>query len=202
MPELFGRARMNLILVLLAIEIGVFLVGLFTPVPTSFRQALANETGTQFAPFKTAGPVQLVTLIFSHNLLIALGEMVPGAGAVLFFTSVYTTGLAAQALVMSQGLPVAWGVALFAYPFALVELTAYAVAVASGTMVISAWRKKALHREARIFGLEALGVASILLAAAAMEATTTSSPILGFGLWLPTGVALAVAIVALRLRRA
>lgn len=199
--ELFGSTRVKLVLAILAVEVLVFLVGLFTPVTPSVRQLLLNETNTEFAPFQGAGPVELVTLIFSHNLLIALAEMIPGAGAVLFMTSVYSTGVAFQVLVTSKGLPALWGVVLFAYPFSLVELSAYAVAVGSGIMLLLAWRRKGLRQEIRVFALEGMTVALILLAAAAMEAATTLSPLLGLGLWLPTAVVLALLIALVRVRR-
>lgn len=197
LAELFDRSRLLLVLGVLVLELVLFFMGLLIPIPPSVRENLTNATNSQFAPLQGAGPVQLAALIFSHNLLIALGEMVPAAGALLFVISIYTTGLAAQALVISQGLPAQWGAVLFAYPYSMVELTGYAVAVMAGTnLMLAAWRKR-LRREAVIFAVEIGVVAAILLAAAAMEATTKSSPLLGFALWLPTGLAVAgVAIVS------
>lgn len=198
--ELLDKSRLMLILGILALELVLFFAGLLVPIPPATREALANATNSQFAPMQGAGPVQLAGLIFSHNLLIALAEMIPAAGAFLFVISIYSTGLAAQALITSQGLPAQWGAVLFAYPYSLVELTGYAVAVAAGTRLILAGFRKRLKREARVFAAEAGVVAGILLAAAAMEATTKASPLLGFALWLPMGLVVAGVIVAFRVK--
>jgi Stage II sporulation protein M len=198
--NLLDNHRIALVLALLVLEVVIFIGGLFTPLSASTQQGLANETGSQFAPFDSAGPVQLALLIFTHNLTIALTEMIPVAGAVIFAYSVYSTGIVAQALVVSQGVPAPWGLVLFAYPYSIVELSAYALAVGSGVMILIAWRRKRLRRELRVFLLEGLVVGGILLTAAAMEATTKFFPLTGFALWLPTGLALAVLIVATRKR--
>ena len=200
--EMMNRRRLTLILAVLLVEFGIFFAGLFTPLSASTRQALANQTGSQLGSVQTGSTVQLVAFIFTHNLPIALGEMIPLAGALLFGFSVYTTGLAAQALVASQGLPPQWGAAIFAFPYSIVELTAYAVAVASGFALLTAWRRRRLKLEVKIFALEGALVFCILLVAAVMEAATIRvSFILGFALWLPTALALAATIMIAGRRR-
>ena len=193
--ELLDRRRLLLILVVLLVELALFAVGLLTPLSQSAQQSLANQTNTQFAGVQSASPEQLVEFIFTHNLTIALVEMVPVLGAFLFLLSVYSTGLAAQAIVVSQGLPSQFGVILFAFPYSLVELSAYAIAVGAGTMLLVAWRRKRIRHELKIFLFEGVVVAAVLLVAAAMEAATKVSPLFGFALWLPTGLALAGLIV-------
>jgi hypothetical protein len=199
--ELLDRKRLILVLGVLLLEFGIFFVGLFTPVSGATRQLLANETGSQFGGVNSASTVQLVLFIFTHNLTIALLEMIPVAGALLFAISSYSTGLAAQALVVSQGYSAQLGAVIFAFPYSLVELSAYAVAVVSGSMLLVAWRNRRLVRELKVFVVEGAVVATILLIAATMEATTVRvSLALGFALWLPTGLALG-AIIVLALRR-
>ena len=201
--ELLNRRRLALILLVLLLEFGIFFIGLLTPVPESTRQAIANETNSQFGVVQSGSLAQLAVFIFTHNLTIALAEMIPVAGALLFAFSVYSTGLAAQALVASQGLPAQWGAVIFAFPYSLVELSAYAVAVVSGSMLLVAWRRRRLLQELKVFALEGLAVAAILLVAATMEATTVRvSFILGFALWLPTGMVLALIMVIVGRRRA
>jgi hypothetical protein len=185
--ELLARQRLTIVLVILLIEIGIFFAGLLTPISISTQQDLSNATNTQFGPFASASPAQLVVLIFTHNLAIALAEMIPVLGAVLFGISVYSTGLAAQALAVSIGLPSQGGAIIFAFPYTLVELSAYAVAVGAGVMLMVSWRRRRLRSEIKVFGLEILEVVAILFIAAAMETTTTRiSFLLGFALWLPT----------------
>ncbi|MDG6901705.1 MAG: stage II sporulation protein M [Nitrososphaerota archaeon] len=200
--EVLVRRRVLLVVAVLLVEIGIFFVGLFTPLSAPTRQALANQTNSQFGGLQGGSSAQLVAFIFTHNLSIALAEMIPVAGEFLFGFSVYSTGLAAQSLVASQGLPAQWGAVIFAFPYSLVELSAYSVAVVSGSMLIVAWRRHRLKRELRVFVVEGLMVVCILLVAAAMEvATVRVSYVLGFALWLPMGVAVAVAVVISGRRR-
>jgi hypothetical protein len=194
--ELLNRRRLVLVLALLLAEFAIFFAGLLTPVSSSTRQALANQTNSQFGNIESGPLGQLLVVIFTHNLSIALFEMIPVAGVLLFGFSVYSTGLAAQALVSAQGLPAAWGAVIFAFPYSIVELSAYSVAVVSGSMLLVAWRARRLMQELRVFAFEGVAVAGILLIAAAMEtATVRVSYILGFALWLPTGLAIAVVAV-------
>jgi len=193
--ELLDRRRILLVVAVLLVELALFASGLLTPLSNSAQQSLANQTNSQFAQVESASPIQLAVFIFTHNLMIALIEMVPVLGAFLFVLSVYSTGLAAQAIVVSQGLPSQFGAILFAFPYSLVELSAYAIAVGAGIMLLVSWRRKKLHREIKVFALQGVVVAAVLLVAAAMETATDISPLLGFALWLPTGLALAGIIV-------
>ncbi len=160
--------------------------------------SLTNETNTQFGSVPSLGPGQLFLFIFAHNLPIAFTDMVPVLGAVRFALSIYGTGLAAQVVVASKGLPSLFAVVLFLFPYSIVELSAYAVAVGSGTMLLVSLRRRRLRRELRVFILEGVIVALILFASAIMETTTSFFPLLGFALWLPTGLALAGLIILSR----
>lgn len=193
--ELLGRRRLALVLVVLLVEIGLFFVGLFTPLSASTQQYLANQANSTFGSVLGAPAPEVAAFIFTHNLAIALSEMIPVAGVLLFALSIYSTGLAAQALVVVRGLPAQWGAVVFAFPYTLVELSAYAVAIVAGSMLLVAWRRGHLRRELKVFALEGVSVAGILLTAAAMEAATGVSVVLGFALWLPTGLALAAVII-------
>lgn len=196
LDDLLDRRRLLLIFAILIIEVVVFAVGLLTPLPQSTQQILANETNNQFGFAKSATPPQLVVFIFAHNLPIALAEMVPVLGAVLFGLYIYGTGLAAQAIVVSAGHSAIYGAILLFFPYSLVELSSYAIAVGAGVMLIVALVKERLRRELKVFGLEAIVIAVFLLLAATMETVTGISPIVGFALWLPTGLALAGVILA------
>jgi hypothetical protein len=201
LSQLFDRRRMKYIALVLVIEIAIFLAGLLTPVSVSARQSLASTTNTQFGNLTAGTPVQLAGVIFTHNLTIALLEMIPILGDALFVFSIYTTGLIAQALVASNGLPGLFGAVILIFPYSLVELSAYAVAVVAGASLLVAWRRGRLRREAKVFTLQAFAVTVILLAAATMEATTIKvSLLLGLALWLPTGLLLA-GIIVLSTRR-
>lgn len=199
--EFFDRGRMLLFVGVLVAELVIFVTGVATPLSNSAQQSLVNETNSQFAGFQSASPVQLVVFVFTHNLFIALAEMIPVAGAFLFVFSVYTTGLAAQVIVVSKGFPAEAAAILFAFPYSIVEFSAYALAVAAGIMLLASWRRRRFRRELRVFVLEAMLVAFVLIIAAGMETVTGISPLIGFALWLPTGAAVAGIILFARRRR-
>jgi hypothetical protein len=176
-------------------ELGIFAAGLMVPIESGTKVFLANQTSTQFAPLQGAPPVQVVLLIFSHNAVIALVEVIPVIGAFAFVSSIFATGILAQALLASNGVPGFFGAFLLLFPYTLVELSAYAVALGSGIMLISAWRKRSLRSEGRVLLKEVMVVLALLLLAAAMEEVTSLSPTLGIALWAPTGLAVAALVV-------
>ncbi|MDG6900488.1 MAG: stage II sporulation protein M [Nitrososphaerota archaeon] len=199
--QLFERRRVLVVLAVLLVELVVFAGGLLTPLSASTLQGLNQQASSQFGPIRSAAFGPEVALIFSHNLAIALGEMVPGLGALLLLFSIYTTGLVAQALVVAQGLPGPSALFLFAFPYSFVELSGYAIATGAGVMLLAAWRGKRLRQELKVLALEVVAVVGVLLVAATMETTTTYSPLLGLALWVPTGLAM-VAVRVLARRRA
>jgi hypothetical protein len=192
--ELLDRNRLLLFLGILLVELVLFAVGLLTPLSGSTQQTLSNETNTLFGGVQSASPGQLVFLIFSHNLIIALLEMVPFVGAVVLLVSVYSTGLAAQAIAVTNGYPSQFGAVLFAYPYSFVELSGYAIAVGAMIMLLVSWRRGRMTQELKLFMLETLIVAAVLITAAAMETFTRLAPVLGLVLWLPVGLAVAAVV--------
>jgi uncharacterized membrane protein SpoIIM required for sporulation len=196
MDDLLNGRRLLLIFAILIVELVIFGFGLLTPLSQATQQALANQTNNQFGFVKTATPPQLVVFIFAHNLPIALAEMIPVLGAGLFGLSIYGTGLAAQAIVVAQGHSAIDGIILLFFPYSLVELSSYAIAVGGGIMLIVALIRERFRRELKVFMLEAVVITMFLLVAAIMETVTGLSPAIGFALWLPTGLALAGIILA------
>jgi len=186
-------------LAIFGVELGLLVAGLLVPLDQASKQSLASQANTQFSEINSAGPPQVIFLIFSHNALIALVEMVPVIGAILLVYSMYTTGLVAQALLYSKGVPGTFGLILLFLPYSLVELSSYALAVGSGVMLVVAWRRKRLRREATVFLMEMVAVVLLLVVAATMEEVTNLAPLVGFALWVPTGLAVAgLAVVARR----
>jgi hypothetical protein len=196
--ELLERQRLLVMLGLLVIEFVIFVSGLLTPLSSADQQLIVNQTSSQFLPIQSASLPQQVVFIFSHNLLIALAELVPVFGAFLFVYSVHATGLATQAIVASRNLPGLTGLILFVFPYSLVELSGYAIAVGSGVMLFWAGIMRRLGRELRVFAAEVVVLVGVLFTAAAMETATNSSLVVGFALWIPTGLAIAGLIVLSR----
>ncbi len=199
--ELFERRRLLLFLAVLVIEFGIFAAGLFTPLSGQAQLDLQNQTNTAFASVPTATAPQLASFIFQHNLAIAAFELVPVLGALFFVYSIYVTGVVAQVIALGAGYPGQYGAVLFVFPYSLVEVSAYAMAVGAGVMLLVALRKKRLGRELRVFVLEMTAVVGVLLTAAVMETVTRFSPVVGLLLWIPTGLAVAAIVVFARMTR-
>jgi hypothetical protein len=178
-------------LAILIIEVAIFAAGLLTPISNSVKQAIQNQTSTQFASVPTDSAPQLFSLIFVHNLPFALIEMVPVLGAILFASSIYVTGIAAQVSAAASGYPGAFGGVLLIFPYTFVEFSAYAIAVGASVELMLAWRRRNVRGELRVFALEALAVGVVLLTAALMETATKFSLTFGLVLWIPTGLAVA-----------
>jgi len=184
----------------LAVELVIFFGAMVYPIDPAQQTALLNQANTLLNATGGQGPTGVFSSIFDNNVRVALLEMIPAAGAFLFGLSIFTTGQVIQVLAISSHLPgPLFGLALFFFPFSIVELTAYAIAVASGTMLIVAWRRKTLAQELPVFVVEAAVVVVVVLIAAAMETANILSPIISLGLWAPT--ALAVAVLAVYIRR-
>lgn len=194
------RGRLLLLLGVFVLELLLFFGAMVVPIDPSTQQRLQQAANSLQNSTSNQAPIAVLGLIFSNNVRVALAEMIPGAGALVFFISILNTGEVVQVLALSNGVPgVFYGVALFVFPFSIVELFAYALAVCSGSMLIIAWRRNRLRKEARVFVYELIGVVAILLVAAAMETITLLFPEIGLALWLPTG--LLIAWLAITLRR-
>jgi len=201
--ELLGRQRLVLMLTVLLVELTIFFIATSVPMDVATQHVLQNESKEITGASNGLAPAGQLVYIFTHNAAIAFGEMVPLIGGLLWVVSIYATGQVFQAVALSQGVPGAlYGLLLLFFPFAIVELSAYAVAVSSGIMLIVAWRRRLLRSETRVLVLEAGVVAVMLLVAAAMETVTILNPVLGIALWIPIGFTIAaMALISGRLRR-
>ena len=199
-PErILERGRLLLLLGVFVLELLLFFGAMVIPIDPATQQRLQQAANSLENSTADQAPVSVLGLIFTNNVRVALAEMIPGAGILVFFISILNTGQVIQVLALSKGVPgVFYGVALFVFPFSFVELSGYAVALCSGSMLIVAWRRSRLRREARVFLLELVGVVLILLVAATMETITLLSPEIGLALWLPTGLIVAWLTITVR----
>ncbi|MDV3243809.1 MAG: stage II sporulation protein M [Nitrososphaerales archaeon] len=197
--ELMGRRRVILFGLAFAIELTIFFGAMVYPIDPTRQQALVQQANTLVESTSGQGSAGIFATILANNMRVALLEMVPVAGAALFALSIFTTGQVIQALAVSSNLPgPVFGLALFLFPFAIVELSAYAVAVASGSMLLVAWRRRMLGKEVRVFALEMTLVVLAIVVAAAMETVGLVDPFVSFALWLPTAVGMATLVFAVR----
>lgn len=197
--ELFGRKRVLAFGVVLAIVLGFFVLTIVFPADPGFRQTLTQQANSTMSTLSTSPP-SLVFELFANNMRVALLESIPAFGFFFLPLSIYASGVIIQGLAVTANVsPAAVAVFYLFLPFTFVELSGYAVAFVSGTMLIFAWRRKRLHREAQVFVLELAAVAVILAVAAVMETISIVSPLAGILLWIP--LAAAMVPIALRIRR-
>jgi len=197
--ELTRRGRLFVFLFVLAVEFAVFFGAMLVPIDQAQQRALVNQANTLLGSAGEQGPSGFFVAIFANNVKVALLEMVPVAGAALFVASIFTTGQVIQALAISNSLPgPVFGLLLFFFPFSLVELSAYALAVGSGSMLLFAWKRKRLKIELKVFVLEAAIVVATLVVAAAMETVGIVTPAIGFALWLPTALGILALVMMVR----
>jgi len=181
------------------VELAIFFFATSMPINATTQQGLQQEARNLSGATSGMGPADLFAYILTHNAAIAFGEMIPILGGFLWVVSIYATGQVIQVVAISNGAPGAlYGLLLLFFPFTLVELSAYTVAVASGIMLIVSWRRHTLSFEVRVLVLEACLVAALLSCAAAMETVTIVNPILGLALWIPVGVTIAGLILVSR----
>ena len=199
--ELFAKNRVYMWIGIFAIELVIFFSAIAYPLDPASQKAALEQAKNTLGNEGTLGPTGLFSLIFSNNTRIALLEMTPGLGGLLFVFSIVTTGEVIQALAVSVGQPgLLYGFFLFLFPFSILELGAYAMAFSSGIMVFVALFRRRLRAELRVFVAEAAVIVGVLCLAAAMETLTIVAPGVGFALWIPVGVGIGLAVV--RLRRA
>jgi hypothetical protein len=198
---LFARRRVLAMGIVLVITLALLLLAIVVPADPSFRQTLV-AVGNSSLPPQNVSAQALVSDIVKNNMRVALLEAIPAFGFFFLPLSVYASGVIIQGFALSANPPVSPSVAAFSYvllPFTYVELSAYAVAFVSGTMLLVAWGRKRLRLEVRVFVLELVAIAIILIVAAVMETTAILSPLVGVLLWVPL-LAVMVPLI-LRIRR-
>jgi uncharacterized membrane protein SpoIIM required for sporulation len=197
--QLVEKGRLAIFGITLLVELIIFFVAMVIPIGPAQQQELVRQANDLLGSTGQQTSITIFSAIFSNNIRVALIDMVPAAGAALFVASIYTTGQVIQALAISNGLPgPLFGVLLFLFPFALVELSAYAIAVASGTMLLVAWRRKTLRKELWVFVFEMVAVFVCVLVAAVMETVGIVTPLVGLSLWLPMAAAIFALAMAAR----
>ena len=194
--SLLSKGRMKLFAIVFVAELVILAAAVVLPIDPGEQATLQQQAQNQFGGINTGDPLSLFLGILTNNVRVALLELIPIVGALLFLLSIFTTGQVIQVIANMNGVPAALlGGTLFFFPFTLVELSAYAVAVTAGTFLIVALFKRHFRSELTVFVIEMALVVGILISAAAMETLAIVQPVLGLALWAP------LALLALAIRR-
>jgi len=168
----------KLVTLILLVEIIGFIIISSIPVndPIAAKRAeeLLNEASSQPSYFN------LVSLIFTNNLLVTSVSFIPILGIGFLGYAIYNTGYSLSALSTSENLPgFLVAILLFIAPHSVVEFLSYAISVAAGILLI--WKRK-IKISLYLFGISILD----LFIAALIEGAILYNPSLFFVLWLPT----------------
>lgn len=170
----------------------------FAPGQQQLYTTIYNSTESHFTNATFYGQFQA---IYSNNLQVAWGNMVPGLGAVSLAAASYNTGRVIQVIAILAAAsqhqsisPAAVYLTLFLYPHSWVEELSYPMALVGGVLGVTRWRSVSAGEFARFTNWGSVklaaawvGVALALLAAGLLE---VSEPVLGmtsgaFLLWIP-----------------
>jgi len=189
LTDLFSRWRVVVFGLFLVIEFAIYFGAIVYPVPQASLQSYQQQVHDIQSTVSGESWSELLVGIFANNVKIALFELVPLLGAFVFAYSIFVTGQVTQVIAMSANPPLpgtlVGSVLFLTSPFAILEFLAYVVASVSGSMLVVAWRRKRLRREARVFALEALLVVAILITSAGMEVLSIRDFVAGLALWFP-----------------
>jgi hypothetical protein len=183
--------RITLLLVNLALLMLFVTTGTLTPVPKPTAQEIYNELASV--------PVT-PEVIFLHNIMICLVEIIPLLGTLMLVVSGFATGLGLSAISIVTGTnPAAdlW-VLLNQYPHTWLEFLAYSLAATEGTMVflmlIAVGFRLLFRRELKILALTFVICNLLLGTGSVFEILAIESGILAVAAtWIISGVVLVAA---------
>jgi hypothetical protein len=183
--EIIGTNRTIFYVISFVIELVIFFTAVSYPVPSSRLPELQQEARNILGYAQTQSNASLVGLIFANNIKVALLEMVPVFGILVFGGVIFETGQVLQVASSSVNVPATIiGASLFLFPFAFLELFSYAVAVVSGNMLVFSALKGKLVHGVKVYVAELCIVVFLLLVAATMEAITIFNWAIGLSFWI------------------
>ncbi len=184
--EILSPLRVKLSVLLLAISIAIFFAAMAIPIDSAQRQSLVSEGKSLIQSATSGTSIDTFLAIFLNNIRVALPEMIPALGLVVWSFSLFTTGQVLQAFSLDANIPpFATGIITFAFPHGVVEFAGYAFAVTEGTMLVLAPFKHRFRAEVRFVGYELVLVAATLILAAVIETVEIVSPGVGLLMWIP-----------------
>src|SRR5579875_1907255 len=189
----------ELAFVLFILEIILFYVIASIPISNSEAQSLSASYNSVQDSLQSSSLFGRAVLIFVNNVRIALMEIIPVWGAILFSISTYATSRTVEAVAIVQPASVAHLPAqvlitlLFLFPHSWLELPAYAIALTESIFLIYSGGTHNLANESKRAFAVVVFVVILLFVAALFESTEITYPSYALALWAP---ALAIIICA------
>ncbi|MEM3185171.1 MAG: stage II sporulation protein M [Conexivisphaerales archaeon] len=197
--------RAKVVIGLFVLQVVASIAIMNTPITQSQASSLNSTFGTLTSPIYS-NPTLLgkATLIFSHNLLIAGIEFIPGIGWALFALSTYETARVVQAIALTSSSSASHinaqvlFLSLFILPHSWLELPAYAIAIMESFYLVYAIRSHSVTSEVNRAILVFIFVAVELFVAAIFEAAELIMPVYALAYWLPALLVFFLAAVAIK----
>lgn len=197
-------ASKNIKLKNIAIKLFVFeLIILFVlsaiTIPASLGKNLQSSFNSVAGKIYNQSYPNMVFSIFSHNLEIATGEIVPVIGPAYFTLSAGVTSITAAYIGKTKDLsgPLVM-LNLFILPDTWLELPSYAIAAAESIMLIIALLNHSFKKELKRALFVWVFIAIELFTAASIESGVlklAKTPILALALWIPTLIIVSIFIM-------
>jgi uncharacterized membrane protein SpoIIM required for sporulation len=192
-------------LLIFVLQVFIFYASVSSPMSQTEAVSLAAQYGTLNDTLSSQQTILgKAWYLFSHNVVIALGEVIPGFGLGLFVFSSYVTSRTLEALAIAQpgtvaGLPAQLVLtSLFLVPHTWLELPAYAIATTEGCSIIYAGLRHRIRLETPRLLAVLIFILLELIVAALFEAAEIASPSLALLLWLPALLIFAAVYFSLR----
>ena len=144
----FVSRRLTFFGVLFAAELAVFIVLPSIPFLRGEQQSYTQQAQQLGNMLNGRTFLEQTWVVYFNNLRVALVEMIPGLGAVVFGASLYDTARVTQAIALTQNLPAGLLVLLlFILPHSWIELSAYPVATGEGILFLNSLLRWLLREE-------------------------------------------------------
>lgn len=182
---------MELAFALFIAEIILFYLIASFPISNSEAQSLSASYNSVQNSLQSSSLLGRAVLIFVNNVRIALMEIIPVWGAILFSISTYATSRTVEAVAIVQPASVAHLPAqvlitlLFLFPHSWLELPAYAIALTESIFLIYSGVTHNLINESRRALAVVVFVVILLFVAALFESTEITYPSYALALWVP-----------------
>ena len=189
----------NIAIKLFVFEIIILFVLSAITIPASLGKTLKSSFNSVAGKIYNQSYPNMVFSIFSHNLEIATGEIVPVVGPAYFTLSAGVTSITAAYVGKAKDLsgPLIM-LNLFILPDTWLELPSYAIAAAESIMLIIALLNHSFKKELKRALFVWIFIAIELFTAASIESGVlklAKTPILALALWIPTLIIVSIFIM-------
>ncbi|MEM0117813.1 MAG: stage II sporulation protein M [Conexivisphaerales archaeon] len=184
---------LRIFLLVFIIQLALFYVIVSLPISNSEATSLSNAYSSLNETIQTqASLFSKAMYIYTHNLFVALIEIIPFLGVAFFGYSTYVTSRTLEAIAVTQPAvvsnlsPQLVVTALLFYPHSWLELPAYALAVTESFYLIRALFSRKLSSEYHRAVSVAILIAVQLFVAATVESAELLYPSVALYLWIPS----------------